>query len=429
LRSAGHQLDLVRRAAGFRLLFLATLFSGLGTWLAVVALTVDVWDRTHSAKWVSALLIADFLPAVAIGLALGPLIDRLSRRRLMIVGDLARVAVFCALPFTDTPGGIVILAAAAGFATGFFRPAVFAGLPNLVPAEDLPAANSLLRTAEYLMTTAGTLLGGVIVAAAGPHPAYWANAVSFLISAFLIARIPAKRLQAAVATSRGHWRDLAEGFGLVRRSQALLTVFIVWNLIMFHNGAVNVAEVKLAKVSFEAGDFGFGLMWAFSGLGLVFGSLLAVVWLERYGIARVYTASIAAMALGSALAAISPSVWVAIWCVALGGGGNGAANVYNLLLVQRGAPDRLRGRAFTVLMSSTFALMGIGMIVAGPLTDRFGARWLYAGAAAIALVATVVASVMTRGMPREPAQEREPEPEPVPDEELVTLVRRATGTP
>ena len=67
MRSASRQLELLHRATGFRLLFLATLSSGLGTWLAVVALTVDVWDRTGSAKWVSALLIADFLPAVAIG--------------------------------------------------------------------------------------------------------------------------------------------------------------------------------------------------------------------------------------------------------------------------------------------------------------------------------------------------------------------------
>src|SRR5262245_21197662 len=236
------------------------------------------------------------MPAVAIGITLGPLIDRRWRPRLMVVADLARVGVFAALPFTHTPGGIVILAAAAGFATGFFRPAVFAGLPNLVSERDLPEANSLLRSAEYLTTTAGTLLGGVIVTAAGPHPAYWANAISFLLSAALVVRIPAARLQSATATSRGHWRDVAEGFSLIRRSHALLTVFIVWNLIMFHNGAVNVAEVKLAKVSFDAGDFGFGLMWAFSGVGLAFGSLFAAIWLERYGIARVYTMAVAAMA-------------------------------------------------------------------------------------------------------------------------------------
>ena len=72
----------------FRLLFLATAASSLGNWLAVIALQVDVYDRTHSAWWVGELLIANILPAVFIGLLLGPLVDRLSRKRLMIGSDL-----------------------------------------------------------------------------------------------------------------------------------------------------------------------------------------------------------------------------------------------------------------------------------------------------------------------------------------------------
>lgn len=422
--TAGRQLELLRRAPNFRLLFGATLASGLGTWLAVVALTIDVYDRTHSAKWVSALLIADFLPAVVIGLFFGPLIDRLSRRRLMIVSDLCRVAVFAALPFAHSAGGIVLLAGAAGFATGFFRPAVFAGLPNLVAEPDLPQANSLLRSVEYVTTTVGTLLGGAIVATWGPNPAYWLNAASFLASALLVAQIPARRLQSAPAPSRGHLRDLVDGFTLVRRSRALLTVFVVWNLVMFHNGAVNVAEVAMAKVSFNAGSFGFGLMWACSGVGLALGSLLAALWLARRGLAFVYTASVAMMAIGSACVAISPDVWVALWFLILGGAGNGSAVVYNSLLVQRGAPDRLRGRAFTVLMSSTFAVMGLGMIVAGPLTDQFGPRWLYAAAAAVAAVAALAGRLMLRSVPDEvlaEEEEREPEPEPVPSRAGVTV--------
>ena len=73
------QGDVLRASPSFRLLFGSTLISGLGTWIAVIALVVDVKDRTGSAVWVSALLIADFLPGVAIGLLFGPLVDRLSR--------------------------------------------------------------------------------------------------------------------------------------------------------------------------------------------------------------------------------------------------------------------------------------------------------------------------------------------------------------
>src|SRR3954471_13947318 len=129
--------SLLGGARDFRLVFLATVGSGIGTWLAVVALTVDIYDRTHSGTWVSALLMADFLPAIVIGLALGPLVDRVDRRLLMIVADLVRLAVFCALPFAHEPYAIVALAGVAGFASGFFRPAVRAGIPNLVDDADL----------------------------------------------------------------------------------------------------------------------------------------------------------------------------------------------------------------------------------------------------------------------------------------------------
>src|SRR5437773_8048557 len=139
------RLGLLGRESSFRRLFLATLGSGAGTWLALVALEIDIWERTHSSAWIAGLLIADLLPTFVIGLLVGPLVDRLSRRGLMIVSDLVRAGVFVALTFTTNATQIVVLAAVVGIATGFFRPAVYAGLTNLVRAEDLPTENSLLQ--------------------------------------------------------------------------------------------------------------------------------------------------------------------------------------------------------------------------------------------------------------------------------------------
>lgn len=392
------QFTLLERAPAFRSLYLATFASNLGTWIAVVALTVDVYDRTHSAKWVSALLMVDFLPAVAIGLVLGPLVDRLSRRRLLVWADLVRLGVFVGLAFTTSATQIVALAAVAGFATGFFRPAVLAGLPNLVDDADLGDANSMLRSIEYVGWTLGTLLGGVIAATAGPHLAYWLNAASFLVSALLVVRIAESLLQAAKAETRGYWRDVTDGFAVVFGSRALTAVFVSWNLVMLANAGVNVAEVVLAKVSFNSGSFGYGLLWAGSGIGMVIGSLYASTWMEQRGVSFVYGSSIALMAFGSLAAGLSPDVWVAAVCLTLGGSGNGAAIVCNGLLVQRGAPDHLRGRALTTLMSATFAMLGIGMAAWGPVTDLIGARWVFGGAACFAFVGALVGRELTRGV-------------------------------
>jgi MFS family permease len=409
--SVRQRFDLFARARSFRFLFLAAFVSGLGTWLAIVALTIDVFDRTGSAKWVSALLIVGFLPGIVNGLLLGPFLDRLRRRRLMIASDLANVAIFAALPFANSATMLVVFAGLSGFANAFFRPVVYAALPNLVDERDLPNANSLLNTVENLTITVGPLVSGVLVAAASPDVVYWINSVSFLASFALVLRIPSRMLQAEQALTRGHWRDLAEGFDLVRRSRPLLTVLATWCTAMFATSAINVAEVVLAKVVFDAGDFGFGLMVGAAGVGLTVGSFAVGSAIDRRGIRAVYPASLALMAIGVAGAAMSPSIWTAAACAVVLGIGNGGAVVSNALLVQRGAPDRLRGRAFTVLMASTQVCLGVGMIVAGRLTDAFGARWVWGYAAAIALVAAAVAWRLTRTIP-EPTLEPQDGPAP-----------------
>jgi MFS family permease len=119
------------------------------------------------------------------------------------------------------------------------------------------------------------------------------------------------------------------------------------------------------------------------------------------------------MAVGIGAAAVAPNVWVASACVVISGCGNGAAVVCNALLVQRGAPDALRGRAFAVLMSSNVAMLTIGMIAAGKLTDVVGARWVWAGAAVSSLAAAMAGFALARRVGAAPPQAPKVEPEPL----------------
>ena len=402
------QLSLLGTAPGFRLLFLVTLGSSLGTLLATVALVVDIKDRTNSGSWVSALLIVEFLPAVAVGLSLGPLLDRVSRRGLMIVSDLVRAGVFFTLPFANTAGQIVALAGIAGLATGFFRPAVYAGLPNLVDEQELARANSLIQTSENVSWTVAPIVGGALVAASGPHLAYWLNGVSFLVSALLLLRLPGEK-QGALAVSRGHLRDLKDGFARVIRTRPLLTVLVVWTIALGAVASTQTAQVFLAKDAFEAGDFGYGLIFGCIGLGLAIGSFGAGTWMERWPVGTVYAGSILVQAVGVAAAAVAPNVWVSLPCFVLAGIGNGTAVVCNSLLVQRGAPDAIRGRVFTVIMSVNYAVYGLGFVVAGPLTDSVGPRWVFGGVGIVLAGAALVAYALARGV--EQGVERAAEPE------------------
>jgi MFS family permease len=393
------RLGLVRRSPSFGLLFLATAGSSFGTYLAAIVLTVDVYDRTQSGVWVAALLIADFLPIVVIGLVFGPLIDRLSRRGLMVVSDFARFGVFAALPFVDGPAAIVGLAAIAGIATGFFRPAVFAGLPNLVPDEELTNANSLLQTVETIAWMIGPIVGGLMLTTWSPSVPYVVNAVTFLVSAVLVAFIPERKLRSEESLTRGHWRDVADGIRLVLTSAPLRTVLIVWNVVLVGSAAINVAEVVFAKETLGAGNIGFGTLIAASGVGLAIGSFLAAPALGKVGLRHHYVAALALMGIGWGGAALSPSIWVAVPLVVVGAAGNGAAIISNQILVQRGAPDRYRGRALATIMSTNYAILGVSMASAGVLTDAYGARRVWIGAGIVYFVGAVVALGVTRWLP------------------------------
>jgi MFS family permease len=382
--------------AGFRLLFLSTLGSSIGTFLAAIALAIDVKDRTNSGLWVGAVLVVEILPTILVGLTLGPLLDRLERRKLMVASDLLRAVVFAALPFATSAGEIVGLALVAGLATGFFRPAVYAGVPNLVPEAQLGNANALLQTIENASWAIGPVLGGLLTAAAGPHTAYWINAGSFLVSAVLVARIPARLLQSTTALTRGHWTDLKDGFAAVLRSRPLLAVLLGWGLASLASGAISVRGVFLAKNTLHGGDFGYGLLYGGIGTGLVLGSFWSNVLVERIGIARAYASGLTLMALGFGVGAASADIWMAAGACVIGGIGNGVAVVCNALLVQRGIGDDMRGRALTFVMSATFGLTGIGTIVAGAFMPADGARWVWLAGAIVLLAAAGLGYALAR---------------------------------
>jgi len=390
------RLSPLRRNRGFALLFWATAGSAIGTYLAALALSVDIFDRTGSGAWLAALLIADFLPIVVIGITLGPLVDRLSRRRLMILSDLVRAATFAALPFVERPGLIVLLAAVNGIATGFFRPAAWAGFPNLVGEDDREQATSLLSTVEHVAWMVGPVLAGALLAIQGTDVAYWFNAATFLLSALLVARIPAASLRSDDPITKGHWEDLRAGLGLVFHSRPLLTVLVAWNVSAFATALVNVAEVPLVKDELDGGNIGLGLLVGATGLGLVVGSFFAASALQRLGMRSLYAGSLLVMAVGFGIASASPTVAVAAVLAAFATIGNGAAIVCNQLLVQEGAPDAMRGRALAVLMSTYYGVLGLAMAGGGLLVDGAGARAAWAVAGVVYLLATILALVLTQ---------------------------------
>src|SRR3954454_24021541 len=154
-------LSLLHDVPAARRFFAVHLQSSLGTGMGYVALVLVALERFHSPWAVAVVLLADLLPLMLLGPLLGGIADRLPRRRCAVAADLARGAAFLGIAAAGQLWLIVVLAALAGAGTGVFRPAILAGLPDLVGERHNAPAASLYGA----ISTLGQTLGPLVAAA------------------------------------------------------------------------------------------------------------------------------------------------------------------------------------------------------------------------------------------------------------------------
>ena len=155
---------------------------------------------------------------------------------------------------------------------------------------------------------------------------------------------------------------------MIGGSRALLTVLLAWNVGMLAVRGQRGRD-QAGQGVVRRGRLRFGLLVGSAGLGVVLGGLSAGTWVERRGAASVYGFGLLLMAIGIAAAALSPNVWWRRRCRRLRRRQRHRTRLQRRF-VQRGAPDRLRGRVFTVLMSSNYAVFLLGMLAAGAADGR-----------------------------------------------------------
>jgi MFS family permease len=382
--------SLLRRNAPLRTLVASRLISSAGTWVAYVALTVDVYARTHSSVWVSGVLLADFLPTIVVASLAGSLLDRLPRRSLLVAAELGAALVFVLLPFAPSAAAVVVLAVFAGLASAVYYPTVRAVVPSLVDEADLPRANALSQTVANAGLAVGPAVAGALVAAGGVGSAYALNAVSFVLSAALLTRVRSATRSATepAAKEQGHWHDVLDGLRTFTDTPALRMVIRVWLLASVGGAAISVGEVFLARDVLHAGTFGFGLLASGSGAGLVAGSLLAPRLLAGPA-ARVCRIGLAVAASGFAAAALAPNIWSAAAFVLVGGVGNALLVSAATLLVQREAGEARLGRAFAAFDGAASIATCVGMSGAGIAVAALGARGAWLAAAGLLALAAL----------------------------------------
>lgn len=214
----------------FRRLWAADMISLLGDWAGRLALTVLVLDRTGSPAWAAAVTAVSLAGYIGIGQVLATFADRYGRISVMLVADVARAALFMAMLLDVPVGGLLILAFLAGLATPPFEAARSAALPDLVPEEGYRDALALSGISVQSSLVFGYALGGLLLTVVEPETALAINAMSFLVSAFLLLGLRHSAAARPASMLSTVSRSLSDGaaslFGdpMVRRALAFVSI-------------------------------------------------------------------------------------------------------------------------------------------------------------------------------------------------------------
>ena len=385
------------RSKPFRLLFAGELVSLLGTAVAPVALAFAVLDLTGSATDLGYVLAAGWLPQIVFILIGGVLGDRLPRNLVMVGANAFSAAaqgVAAGLLLADVaqPWHLALLAAIRGTATALFFPAAQAVVPEIVERELLQPANALLRLAQSSSTIVGAGVGGIAVAAAGPGWAIAFDAVTYLTSALILVRMKIPR----VVVERGETiiRELIEGWNEFRSREWLWVIVVcasVGNLVA--TASFSVLGPLIAK-RYLGGAAAYGAIVATQSAGFIAGGMLSLRWRP----ARPLLVSTLALLPTAAEIACYASVRVTAVIAAVAffaGVGLEVFGVNWITALQQHIPTRVLSRVNSYDALGSFVFIPLGLVIAGPLADRFGVTNTLWGFLAIG-VASVGAALLSR---------------------------------
>jgi transmembrane secretion effector len=377
-------ISLLRSNRNFRLLYIGQTISQLGDWFNAVAVFALLLDLTGSATAVAWMMIVQFLPVAVVGPLAGVVVDRVDRRRLMIITDILRGCLVLVLLVIRRPDQVwiayVVMAITVG-AQGFFEPARTATIPNLTSPEELMPANALSSATWSAMLAIGASVGGIVTAVAGRNVAFIVNAASFFASAFFIARTKYNSAPPAGPRPTG-WlaltgiTDLVEGFRYVRQRPhvaALMLVKAGWGLA----GGVLLLLTIFGQRVFPIGAGsagGIGVLYGARGVGAGLGPI-ALRWILGQDPRRLRrTIGPAFFMVGIFYIALSgaPTLWVAALCVLLAHFGGSILWVFSTVLLQLEVPDRFRGRVFAAELALVTLMSSASSYWTGHQLDRAG---------------------------------------------------------
>jgi MFS family permease len=369
--------------SAIRRLAVAQAISFAGGTSAYVALTSAIYARTGSAVWVAAVAAVSFaLPSLISPIA-GALGDRYDRRAVMVYSDLLGTVCFVALAFCSAPLALLGVKAVAAIVAAPFLPAAAAAVPRMVPSKQLPHANSTVTAWGTAGTLVGPLLGGSGAALVGASWVFTANAISFAISALLVATLRGN-FKPSGDRHREH-RGLGAGLRFLVRDPLLRPITIGVALLFVGIGMTLPAEIVRAR-EFGVGANGYGLMIAVWAAGGLAGAQLAGRLLRSRTAASTLPIATAGLIAGFVLAGVAPWFGALLLGLVAGGLAEGVVEVAHQLLLQRRTPDQVLSRAFAGNTAVEQLALSVPLLYSGLLVNALGAGAVYCLAAGVCAV-------------------------------------------
>lgn len=385
----------VLRSPRYFPLWLGQLVSNFGDTLHYIALVVLVFQLTGQGLAVSGLVAAEIIPVLVLAPIAGVVIDRFSRKSVLIGADLFRALLVLTLVWPQGAWHAYLVAAGLAAGNACFNPTVQAVIPALTTEEQRLAANSVSWSTGRLVQILASATVGGLVAFFGTGPAFVLNAASFAVSALLIGflSIPAHAGQVSGGAQRGlrgYYGDARAGLRYALGDRFVSRLLLVQALASFAVGATGAMLVVLSERHLKLPPAGFAWLIGAIGAGALLGPFIPNMLARDYRDARWLFMPYIIRGAGDVLLAVFTPLPVALVILFVYGLNTSTGMVVFSSTVQGAVPDQVRGRVFTLLDVSWSAMRLLSLALGGVLVDAVGIQPLFWTGGALLFVAGVL---------------------------------------
>lgn len=371
------------RFTDFRKLWVGETISYMGTQLSVIGMPLAAVSLLQVSSFELGLLNAfSFAPFLLLSLFVGALVDRTSKRKVLIIANLGRAVFLLGIPVMFWFNGLsvevmCICAFLIGTCTVLFDAAFHPYVPNLIHQDRLVEANAKLIASSSVATTAGPGIGGFLIKALGPMLALVVNSFSYLFSAIMLAGIKTEEKPAETRKNLSILKAVKNGFTFTLRNPILRAIMGEAAAYNFFSQAFTTILFVYVQQQLKLGEITLGIFFSFGGVGALIGSMLAKKAIAKIGIgpATVWSmiaacSSLLLVPLASGTTPIKMAVILSGFLI--NGIGLGLSNVSSITLRQTIIPENMRAAAMSASRLLTWGGIPLGALFGGIMGEMIG---------------------------------------------------------